>query len=161
MTTHRIAAAPSPSWWHYTGGTAVSGVVQTSTVPVWNTGLTARKTANNAVYDRVLGYAGARPGDRDSTDRNIVSHVRNRSGGIINCVAAERHQPVQSQCGRLALVWAAYAQAHTAVESEQYPRERLHQPRELAAFDGSDGAGRDFQLEPGAAGLGGGGLKSM
>jgi hypothetical protein len=55
---------------------------------VWNTGLTARATANNAVYDRVLRYAGARPADRDSVDKRIVSTVRNRSGRIINCVSS-------------------------------------------------------------------------
>ena len=92
----------------YTGGTAVSGLLQTSTMPVWNTGLTARKTANNGVYDRVLSYAGARPGDRDSVDRNVVSHVKTRSGGIINCVAANG----TTRCSRNAGGWPWYGQ-HT------------------------------------------------
>jgi pectate lyase len=68
-------------------GSEFSGMIVTSP-PVWNTGLTARSTANNAVYDQVLRYAGARPADRDSVDKRIVSTVRNRSGRIINCVAS-------------------------------------------------------------------------
>jgi pectate lyase len=68
-------------------GSEFSGMMVTSP-PVWNTGLTARATANNAVYERVLRYAGARPADRDSVDKRIVSSVRNRSGRIINCVSS-------------------------------------------------------------------------
>jgi hypothetical protein len=60
------------------------------------------------VHDRVLNYAGARPSDRDSSDRNIVSHVRNRSGGIINCVAGNG----TTRCNRNAGGWPWYAQ-HT------------------------------------------------
>jgi len=70
----------------FTGG-EMSGLMQTS-APVWHSGFTARRTANNAVYDRVLNYAGARPRDRDSVDRRVVSSVRNRNGGVINCVSA-------------------------------------------------------------------------
>jgi len=92
----------------YTGGTAVSGLLQTATMPVWNTGLTARKTANNGVYDRVLDYAGARPNDRDSADRNVVNHVRIRGGGVINCVAADG----TTRCNRNAGGWPWYGQ-HT------------------------------------------------
>ena len=44
----------------YTGGERL-GPAADCHRPVWNTGLTARKTANNAVYNRVLNYAGARP----------------------------------------------------------------------------------------------------
>jgi hypothetical protein len=51
---------------------------------VWNSGLTARKTANSAVYNRVLSYAGARPSNRDSVDKRIISHVKNRNGGILS-----------------------------------------------------------------------------
>jgi pectate lyase len=68
-------------------GSQFSGMI-VSSPPVWNTGLTARSTANNAVYDRVLSYAGARPSDRDSVDKRIVSSVRNRNGRIINCVSS-------------------------------------------------------------------------
>jgi hypothetical protein len=92
----------------YTGGSAVSGLLQTATVPVWNTGLIARKTANNAVYDRVLNYAGARPADRDVVDRKVVAHVRQRNGGVINCVADNG----TTRCSRNAGGWPYYMQ-HT------------------------------------------------
>jgi hypothetical protein len=36
------------------------------------------------VEDYVLGHAGARPADRDSVDRRIVSDVENRRGSIID-----------------------------------------------------------------------------
>ncbi len=68
-------------------GSQFSGMMVTSP-PVWNTGLTARSTANNSVYERVLNFAGARPADRDSVDRRVVSSVRNRNGRIINCVSS-------------------------------------------------------------------------
>jgi hypothetical protein len=90
----------------YTGGDVLSGLVQTSTIPTWNTGFTARKTANNAVYDRVLKYAGARPTDRDSVDKRIVSHVKNRTGGIINCVAANG----TTRCSKNAGGWPVLTQ---------------------------------------------------
>jgi|SoiMethySBSTD1v2_1073268.scaffolds.fasta_scaffold124984_3 hypothetical protein len=69
----------------YNGGHVITGMV-TSTLPTWNTGLTAQKTASNNVYNRVLQYAGARPADRDSVDKRIVKSVKERTGGIINCV---------------------------------------------------------------------------
>jgi hypothetical protein len=72
----------------FNGGDIISGLLQTSTVAAWNSGLTARTTANNVVYDRVLKYAGARPADRDASERRVISSVKNRTGGIINCVAA-------------------------------------------------------------------------
>lgn len=91
----------------FTGGT-LSGLLQTSTVPVWNSGLVARKTANNGVYNYVLQYAGARPADRDSVDRNVVNHVKTRGGGVINCVASNG----TTRCNRNAGGWPWYGQ-HT------------------------------------------------
>ena len=70
-----------------TGGDVIPNLMTQTTAPVWNTGLVARKTADSAVYNRVLSYAGARPTDRDSVDKRIVASVRNRTGQIINCVA--------------------------------------------------------------------------
>jgi pectate lyase len=90
-----------------TGGT-LSGLLSTSTAPVWNSGLTARKTANNAVYNRVLQYAGARPYDRDSVDKRIVSHVKARSGGIVNCVSSNG----TTRCNKNAGGWPSITQ-HT------------------------------------------------
>ena len=88
-----------------TGGT-LSGLLQTSSAPVWNTGLTARKTASNGVYNRVLSYAGARPSDRDSVDKRVVSHVKNRNGNIINCVASNG----STRCAKNAGGWPTMSQ---------------------------------------------------
>jgi hypothetical protein len=89
-----------------TGGDVISGLLSTSTAPVWNSGITLRKTANNAVYNRVLSYAGARPTDRDSADKRVVSHVKNRNGGIINCVASNG----TSRCNKNAGGWPVLSQ---------------------------------------------------
>jgi pectate lyase len=89
-----------------TGGDVLSGLLQLSTAPVWNTGLTARSTANSAVYNRVLTYAGARPSDRDTVDRRIVSNVKNRSGQVINCVSSNGSTRCQKNAGG----WPSYAQ---------------------------------------------------
>jgi hypothetical protein len=90
----------------YTAGDILSGLVGTTTTPTWNSGLTARKTANNAVYDRVLKYAGARPMDRDSVDKRVIGHVKNRNGGIINCVSSNG----TSRCSKNAGGWPVYSQ---------------------------------------------------
>jgi hypothetical protein len=73
---------------------------------VWNSGLTARSTANNAVYDRVLKYAGARPNDRDSVDRRIVQSVKSRNGRIVNCVSSNG----STRCEKNAGGWPSYSQ---------------------------------------------------
>lgn len=90
----------------YTGGNVISGLVTTGSAPVWNTGLTARATANNAVYNRVLSYAGARPKDRDSADKRVVNHVKNRNGAIVNCVSSNG----TTRCNRNAGGWPSLAQ---------------------------------------------------
>jgi pectate lyase len=89
-----------------TGGETISGLLNLGTYPVWNGGLTARSTSNNAVYDRVLNYAGARPKDRDSVDKRIINHVKNRNGGVVNCVSSNG----SSRCNRNAGGWPSYAQ---------------------------------------------------
>jgi hypothetical protein len=88
-----------------TGG-SVSGLISTTTAPVWNGGLTARRTASNAVYERVLTYAGARPTDRDAVDKRIVSNVRNRRGGVINCVSSNG----STRCTKNGGGWPSYPQ---------------------------------------------------
>jgi pectate lyase len=88
-----------------TGGDVVAGLV-TSTIPVWNSGLVARSTANNAVYDRVLKFAGARPMDRDVVDKRIVANVKNRTGQIINCVSSNG----STRCAKNGGGWPALAQ---------------------------------------------------
>jgi hypothetical protein len=89
-----------------TGGDVLSSLLQTVTVPIWNTGLTARSTANNAVYTRVLQFAGARPTDRDSVDRRIVLNVKNRNGQLVNCVSANG----STRCAKNAGGWPSLAQ---------------------------------------------------
>jgi len=89
-----------------TGGDTISGLMQTVTMPVWNSGLDHRPTANNAVYDRVLSYAGARPTDRDTADKRVVQSVKSRNGQVINCVASNG----TTRCNKNAGGWPSYAQ---------------------------------------------------
>jgi len=91
-----------------TGGDVLANLMSQTTAPVWNTGLVAQKTANSAVYSRVLSYAGARPTDRDSVDRRIVSEVHTRTGKIINCVASDG----TTRCAKNAGGWPTVAQNH-------------------------------------------------
>jgi hypothetical protein len=93
-----------------TGGSTISGLL-TSSAPVWNTGLVARGTANYGVYERVLKNAGARPKDRDSVDRRIVSEVRARTGKVINCVSSNGSVRCQKNAGG----WPSYAQNRKAL----------------------------------------------
>jgi hypothetical protein len=89
-----------------TAGDVIRNLMTQTTAPVWNTGLVARNTAQNAVYDRVLAYAGARPTDRDSVDKRVVVNVRTRTGQIINCVSPNR----TTRCNKNAGGWPTYAQ---------------------------------------------------
>jgi hypothetical protein len=89
-----------------TGGDVIPNLMSQTTAPVWNTGLVARNTAQNAVYSRVLSYAGARPNDRDSVDKRVVKNVRNRTGQIINCVSPNGTTRCQKNAGG----WPTYAQ---------------------------------------------------
>jgi pectate lyase len=89
-----------------TGGDIISNLMQTADVAVWNNGLTARATANNAVYNRVLSYAGARPTDRDTVDKRVVQSVKSRNGQVINCVASDG----TTRCSKNAGGWPSYAQ---------------------------------------------------
>jgi pectate lyase len=82
-------------------GSMLPGLLTTVSYPVWNGGLPMYNTANDAVYNRVLEFAGARPKDRDSVDKRIVQQVKNRSGAVINCVAANG----TSRCNRNAGSW--------------------------------------------------------
>jgi pectate lyase len=81
-----------------TGGNTIASLL-TPTIAVWNSGLTSRSTANNAVYDSILQYSGSRPYDRDATDRGVVLSVRNRTGQIINCVSADGSARCQKNAG--------------------------------------------------------------
>jgi len=89
-----------------TGGDVIPNLMTQTNAPVWNTGLVARKTADSAVYNRVLSFAGARPTDRDSVDKRIVASVRNRTGQIINCVSPNG----TTRCNKNAGGWPTLAQ---------------------------------------------------
>ena len=94
-----------------TGGDVIPDLMQTKTMSVWNSGLVHRPTANNAVYDRVLGYAGARPTDRDVVDKRVVQSVKDRNGKIINCVSSDGSTRCQKNAGG----WPTYAQNRRAL----------------------------------------------
>ena len=107
------------------GGDAIANLMTQTTAPVWNKGLVARATADNAVFNRVLSFAGARPTDRDPVDRRIVAGVRDRKGQIINCVAANGTPRCQKNAGG----WPTLAQNrrtltlpanHAAIASNGY-----------------------------------------
>jgi len=87
------------------GDTTPTLILTTGSRPVWNTGLTVLSTANNGVYDSVLKNAGARPTDRDSADKRVVSEVKSRTGQIINCVAPNG----TVRCSKNAGGWPVYA----------------------------------------------------
>ena len=53
-----------------------------------------------------LSFAGARPTDRDSVDKRVVSDVRNRTGKIINCVSPNG----TTRCSKNAGGWPTVAQ---------------------------------------------------
>ena len=89
-----------------TGGDVIPNLMTQTIVPAWNTGLVARRTADSAVYSRVLSFAGARPADRDTVDKRIVASVRNRTGQIINCVSANG----TSRCSKNAGGWPTLTQ---------------------------------------------------
>lgn len=72
----------------------------------WPSGLAARSTASNLVLDSVLASAGARPLDRDPVDARIVRSVRDRTGGVVNCVAANG----TPRCEKNAGGWPVLAQ---------------------------------------------------
>ena len=146
-----------------TGGDVVSGLVTTSTAPVWNTGLTARKTANNAVYNRVLEYAGARPTDRDSVDKRIVSHVKNRNGSIINCVASERHHALQQERRRLAVRWRRTRARLTLPSESRTARHRTATPISKTGSTLMDQtrAGRDVVFESDIAAVAVGAMSAL
>jgi pectate lyase len=88
------------------GDTTPSLIFTTGSRPVWNSGLTVLNTAANGVYDSVLKNAGARPADRDSADKRVVTNVKNRAGQTINCVAADG----STRCSKNAGGWPVYAQ---------------------------------------------------
>jgi len=68
----------------YRGG---SPGVQADAPPVWPEGFVAMP--GSQTMESVLASAGARPWDRDAADARVVQSVRDRSGGVIDCVTGE------------------------------------------------------------------------
>jgi pectate lyase len=93
------------------GDTTPTLISTTGTRPVWNSGLVILSTASNGLYDSVLKNAGARPTDRDSADKRVVSEVKSRVGQTINCVSADG----TLRCSKNAGGWPVYAQNRRAL----------------------------------------------
>jgi pectate lyase len=89
-----------------TTGEPITGLLTLGSYPVWNNGLTVQNTANDVVFNRVMTYAGARPMDRDTVDKRIVSQTKARTGQIINCVASNG----TTRCNKNAGGWPTLAQ---------------------------------------------------
>lgn len=77
----------------------------------WPSGMTTLPTSENVVREAVLRNAGARPADRDAVDTRIVRQVRDRTGRIINCVAANG----TARCNLNGGGWPTYAQNRRAL----------------------------------------------
>jgi len=73
-------APPADPWLLATNEEGSSIVA--SSPPVWPTGLTA--IGSGTVESTVLGFAGARPADRDAVDARIVKEVQTLTGRIID-----------------------------------------------------------------------------
>lgn len=78
---------------------------RSNTAPVWSSNLTRLPASDDVTQNHVFRNAGARPADRDSVDRAIVDGVRNRTGRVINCVAANG----TARCERNAGGWPTLA----------------------------------------------------
>jgi hypothetical protein len=87
--------------------------------PVWPTGLKALDSSQ--VLDTVLNGAGARPADRSAIDKRIVTQVRDRSGKVINCVAADG----SSRCAKNAGGWPTLASNRRALSPPANGSEKL------------------------------------
>ena len=88
-----------------TGGDVVPSLMTQTTIPVWNSGLTALKSAESTVYSWVLSNAGARPTDRDAVDKRVVLNVRRGDGSVINCVSPNG----TTRCSKNGGGWPSYA----------------------------------------------------
>jgi pectate lyase len=89
----------------------------TSSKPVWNDGITVRSASDNSVYNHLMAYAGARPKDRDNTDKRVIDSVKTRSGQIINCVSADG----STRCQKNAHGWPTLAQNHRTLTLPSNP----------------------------------------
>jgi hypothetical protein len=88
----------------YSGGSFLNNILSSlSSIPL---GIVPKKTANNGVLDSVLANTGARPADRDATDKRIINTVKTKTGQIINCVASDG----SSRCSKNAGGWPTLAE---------------------------------------------------
>jgi hypothetical protein len=85
---------------------SVASSLKASLPPTWPAGLTRLPTSSNVVLDNVLKHAGARPADRDPVDTRVVKSVRDRTGRVITCVAANGTE----RCSKNAGGWPTLAQ---------------------------------------------------
>lgn len=107
-----VEGSSSDVWAVVSTNTSTSlGSYKASAPPTWPAGLTVLPTQNNAVLNKVLNFAGARPADRDSVDRRVVQSVRDRTGRIINCVSANG----TARCNMNAGGWPTLAQNRRAL----------------------------------------------
>jgi len=100
-------------------GTILPETYRASSPPVWPSNLTSRPTKDNGVLNHVLTNVGARPADRDSADKRIIQGVKDRTGRIINCVAANG----TSRCNLNAGGWPSLAENRRALTLPSNPNE--------------------------------------
>lgn len=107
LSDNQASGATSDPWSIVNNGSGVSrSQLEWFVAPTWPTGLQAVATENDAVLDRVLANVGSRPAQRDRVDANVISHVRNGTGEIINCVSNDGSE----KCSKNAGGWPLYAQ---------------------------------------------------
>ncbi len=80
--------------------------LELQSAPVWPNGLKALPTSNDTVLNYVLDNAGTRPAARETVDFGVINDVRNGTGEIINCVAADGTE----RCDKNGGGWPQYAE---------------------------------------------------
>ena len=100
-----------------TAGDTITGLLSLEAYPVWNGGIKIINTGNNLALESVLTNSGARPADRDSADKRVVSNVRNRTGKIINCVSSNG----TTRCNKNAGGWPSLAANRRALTLPSNP----------------------------------------
>ena len=94
-----------------TTAAAAPDAYKTELVPTWPAGLTSIPSSESVSFNDVLRRVGARPADRDSVDSRVIKQVRDRTGGIINCVSPNN----TARCSKNAGGWPTLAQNKRAL----------------------------------------------